>query len=193
MKRYRRMLALVLVLSVFALANASCMGEFALSHKLYDWNKGLNKWLGSFLLFLFIVIPVYGVTLLIDWIILNVIEFYGGSNPINSSAEPTVKTTTLDGSKVTMTMRPGDALSVDIVSENPDGSVKTLIVRETKSGRLDARVVESHRVTSRVSAELTEDGLRRDVDGKVESFDHEQIAEVWDASVAGTRLAVVAP
>lgn len=190
MLRGRRLVALVLVLSVFALSNASCVGDFALTNKLLKWNQGLNKWLGSFVLLIFIIIPVYGVTLLIDWIILNVIQFYGGNNPISLNGEPVTKEAAFGDTRVAMTMRPGAALDVDIVSTDTNGVTRTLIVRETEDGRLDARLVENHAVTSRLSAYLADDGaVVRSVDGKSEHFDDSEVREVVEGSQGMTRFA----
>ncbi len=191
MLRGRRLVALVLVLSVFTLSNASCVGDFALTNKLLKWNQGLNKWLGSFVLLLFIIIPVYGVTLLIDWIILNVIQFYGGSNPISSKGEPVTKEAAFGDTRVSMTMRPGSTLDVDIVSTDANGVTRTLIVRETETGRLDARMVENHAVTSRLSAYLADDGaVVRQTDGRSEHFDSSEVQEIVEGTGGTSRLAL---
>ncbi len=190
MLRHKRLLALVLVLSVFALSNASCVGDFALTNKLLKWNQGLNKWLGSFVLLVFIIIPVYGVTLLIDWIILNVIQFYGGNNPISLNGEPVTKEATFGDTHVAMTMRPGAALDVDIVSTDAKGVTRTLIVRETENGRLDARLVEDHAVTSRLAAYLAEDGaVVRQTDGRSEHFDASEVQEIVEGTSGTSKLA----
>lgn len=77
---------------LFALAMGSllitqtgCFGEFALVRKVYDWNDGIsdNKFVKSLVFWVLNIIPVYGVASFIDVVILNLIEFWSGSNPIS--------------------------------------------------------------------------------------------------------------
>lgn len=64
---------------------SGCYGEFALVKKVYDWNGGLssNKFVTSLLFWVLNIVPVYGVAAFIDVIILNLIEFWSGSNPMS--------------------------------------------------------------------------------------------------------------
>lgn len=61
-----------------------CFGEFALTRKLYSWNKDVssNKFVQTLIFWAFNIVPVYGVAGFIDSAILNLIEFWTGSNPI---------------------------------------------------------------------------------------------------------------
>ncbi len=77
---------------LFALAMGSllitqtgCFGEFALVRKVYDWNDGLSdsKFVKSLVFWVLNIIPVYGVASFIDVVILNLIEFWSGSNPLS--------------------------------------------------------------------------------------------------------------
>ena len=131
MKTTFRLIALIVMCTFFVFAMASCAGQFSLTHGLLSWNNSLNKVLASFILFLFIIIPVYGFTLLIDWAILNVIEFYSGSNPIRSTAAN--ESTTIDGTDVSLNFIPGDGLNFDLRTAK-DGQVRELIVRTEGKG-----------------------------------------------------------
>jgi Domain of unknown function (DUF3332) len=162
MGKAARLIAFVLVFTVMVLSMASCAGQFALTHKLLNWNLSLNKWVGSLLMFLFIIIPVYGVCMLVDYIVLNIIEFYSGSNPMTSEAE-------VNGSKVAMKFHEGDGINVDITSVAKDGTVKTMAVRTTPEG-MTARVIENGQA-SKITAAWTEDGMERCVDGNCEEID----------------------
>ncbi|MCD4736889.1 MAG: DUF3332 domain-containing protein [Bacteroidales bacterium] len=75
----------IAVLFLFAtLSQTGCIGSFKLTNGLYDWNTGLNGKAVQELVFVaFVIIPVYGVTLFIDAIVLNSIEFWGGGNPVS--------------------------------------------------------------------------------------------------------------
>ena len=66
-----------------AIALCGCYGSFALTKKLHDWNGTLgNKWLNSCVHFVLWVIPVYGICIWVDWLVLDTIEFWTGSNPL---------------------------------------------------------------------------------------------------------------
>lgn len=80
MKKRRTSLIVALALAGTMVFN-SCIGSFALTNKLLDWNRSLgNKWINELV---FIVIsPAYGVAGWIDIVILNTIEFWTDSNPV---------------------------------------------------------------------------------------------------------------
>lgn len=105
MKRIKAAL-LAIVFSFVVLSQHGCIGSFQLTNNLYNWNKTEvgGKW-GSELVFLaFIIIPVYGVTLLADGIVLNTIEFWSGDNPLamkNGEKETQIVQSGDDSYKVT--------------------------------------------------------------------------------------------
>lgn len=78
--------------SLFAMAMGSllvtqtgCFGEFALVRKVYNWNEDVSdsKFVRTLVFYLLNIIPVYGVASMIDVVILNLIEFWSGSNPLS--------------------------------------------------------------------------------------------------------------
>lgn len=81
------MLFLAALFMSATLFQTGCIGSFEMTNQLYDWNKGLNsKALQELVFVAFVIVPVYGVTLAIDGIILNSIEFWSGSNPMAMKA-----------------------------------------------------------------------------------------------------------
>jgi hypothetical protein len=80
MKRLAASLALVLVAS----SVGACYGKFALTDKVYQWNGHAtdNKFANSALMWALLIIPVYEVTFLADFWVLNPIEVVTGSNPV---------------------------------------------------------------------------------------------------------------
>lgn len=63
----------------------SCMGSWGLTKTVYNWNDGAtgNKFVDNLLFYVFLgPIPVYGVSFTVDFFVLNLIEFWTGSNPI---------------------------------------------------------------------------------------------------------------
>lgn len=61
----------------------SCIGSFNLTNKLLSWNKSIgNKFVNELVFIVFWVLPVYEVSGLADFLVLNSIEFWSGSNPV---------------------------------------------------------------------------------------------------------------
>lgn len=77
-------LALVFTLSLSTTTISGCYGQFAVTKKLYDWNGSINNRFAKSLVFwAFIIIPAYQLVMLGDFLIFNVIEFWGGKNVIS--------------------------------------------------------------------------------------------------------------
>lgn len=67
---------------------SSCIGSFALTNKVLDWNKQAStKFVNALVFTAFWIIPVYEITMLADAIVINSIEFWSGSNPIEASTQ----------------------------------------------------------------------------------------------------------
>lgn len=63
----------------------SCIGSFALTNKVINWNNQVgSKFINELVFFAFWIIPVYEVTSLADLIVLNSIEFWSGNNPVEA-------------------------------------------------------------------------------------------------------------
>ncbi|WP_407443156.1 DUF3332 family protein [Fibrobacter sp.] len=117
-------IAALLCASVITLSG--CYGSYACFHKLHKWNGTLgNKWLNSIVHFGLNIIPVYGIAFFVDWLVLNTVEFWTGSNPLaagdsyfeqddqgnsvaavkNADGSLTMELTTAAGEKATMTLQ----------------------------------------------------------------------------------------
>lgn len=71
-------------LACLILSPAACYGPFNLTRQVYDWNVNIgNKWGAEAIFLVFVIIPVYSITLLGDALIFNSIQFWGGGNPIS--------------------------------------------------------------------------------------------------------------
>src|SRR5512133_796936 len=64
---------------------AGCTGSFNLSKKLYDFHRSQQKWVDETIFLVCIIVPVYGVTFVVDGVVLNSIEFWTGHNPVVST------------------------------------------------------------------------------------------------------------
>ena len=59
-----------------------CIGSFKLTENYWDWNRSIGKWPGA-IFFFFIGGLITSFTLLVDVVVLNLIEFWTGSNPMS--------------------------------------------------------------------------------------------------------------
>ena len=86
MRLKSRTISLVACLAL-ASVTTGCFGKFALTRKLYGWNDSFdNKFVKTIVFWAFNIIPVYGVLGTADFLVLNLIEFWSGSNPVANVA-----------------------------------------------------------------------------------------------------------
>jgi hypothetical protein len=77
-------LVIMSALLVYTTTLQSCIGSFNLTKKVYVFNKGVGeKWIQELVFIVFCVLPVYGIAVFVDAVILNLIEFWTGSNPMS--------------------------------------------------------------------------------------------------------------
>ena len=80
----KRFIAFALAI-VVGFSSTSCFGTFQLTRNVYSWHDSVtdNKFVKSLLYWGMTIIPVYPVVIGVDGILLNLIEFWGGSNPLS--------------------------------------------------------------------------------------------------------------
>lgn len=89
-KHFVRFVAMLLMGSML-LAMSGCFASFNLTRKIYKFNQGLgDKWLNEIAFLVMTIIPVYGVGVTVDVLVLNSIEFWGGTNPVSASNDQKV-------------------------------------------------------------------------------------------------------
>lgn len=82
----------ILLLSVFSFGSVGCFGNFSLTRKVYTWNEGIGgddlmgRFVKTLVFYGMCIIPIYGVAGLVDVVILNLVEFWTGSNPVAMKA-----------------------------------------------------------------------------------------------------------
>lgn len=115
-----------------------CIGQFALTSTVYDWNKSVgNKWLAEGVFLVLNILPVYGITFFVDGIVINSIEFWTGSNPLSGKkavvkAGDQKEVKGKDGSIAVMTYRADKSIAVDYTtSKGEKGSI--ILVKEDNS------------------------------------------------------------
>lgn len=115
-KGWTRVICVLVVLGLAPLALTGCFGSFAAWHKVKDFNEDAseNKWMQELLFLVLFFIPVYGIAMLLDVLIINSIEFWTGENPMMD--EGTSRTVIgEDGSVATITPVGENRLEVTIV------------------------------------------------------------------------------
>jgi Domain of unknown function (DUF3332) len=87
MKNFKSIISSILIGSTLFLS-MGCFGGFNLTKVIYKWNGGVSEsnLVKSLVMWGLIIIPVYEIVLILDFIIFNLIEFWGGSNPISMKA-----------------------------------------------------------------------------------------------------------
>lgn len=95
---------------------SGCLGQNALFNKVQDWNASATdeKFINQGISFAFWFIPVYGLTLFADIVVLNSIEFWTGTNPVSG------KSAKVAGTSETVTDGMGNTATL---TYNADGTV----------------------------------------------------------------------
>lgn len=93
----RKLTAIVLTLSLAMISLQGCYGKMALTKKVYALNGDVHdKYVRNIVTWAFIIVPVYGVSALADFVLFNTIEFWSGKNPI-AQGEKDFKFASSDG------------------------------------------------------------------------------------------------
>ncbi len=108
---------------------SSCLGSFSAFNGLKDWNNDLtdSRFVNNLVFWGLNIIPVYGLFFLGDAIIFNLIEFWGGSNPI-AMDEGDIETQIVerDGSTFEMTATK-NRLQINIIDGKRKGEKVDLV------------------------------------------------------------------
>lgn len=146
---FRRIAAVVILAGFMPLATAGCFGKFQLTRNIYSWNKAQSndKWIRWLFFLLLTIIPIYGIGVWVDALILNSIEFWTGQNPVNASeAEKTIRMA--DGSSAVMRLQADDRIAVHLTAASGEEREFWLarsddsIVAQNAAGVVLARVGE---------------------------------------------------
>jgi hypothetical protein len=139
----------VLLAVVVPLTTSGCFGRFELTRKFYRFNRDISsdKWIRWFTFLVMAFVPVYLIGGLVDLILGNSLEFWGGQSPFAAGAGGTRYAFGPNGEVVAVTpLEPG----VVLLQVTDADETRTLrVVREADSmaaydehGKLLARVGE---------------------------------------------------
>ena len=83
MQKFLKATAIVAMFGVGYISFNNCYGSFKLTKKIYQFNGSVkNKFLKSLVMWVLIIVPVYSIGAFVDVVILNLLEFWTGSNPL---------------------------------------------------------------------------------------------------------------
>jgi len=83
MNRFYKLVSIVLIAVFLSFSFTGCYGNFTLTKKLYNWNGQVgDKFVNSAVMWIMFIVPVYEVAGVIDFVILNTIQFWTGKNPV---------------------------------------------------------------------------------------------------------------
>jgi hypothetical protein len=118
-----RWVAVVLLLAVVPLTT-SCFGRFQLVRNVYDANASVkDRYVRSAVTWLFVIVPVYGLAGLVDFLVLNVIEFWQGKNPAMGDSGAVIRTVQVGADRFVQTIRHRDGATEMSVERFRDGTL----------------------------------------------------------------------
>ncbi len=136
MKKATSIFMATLLLGI-GMLQSSCMGSWSITKKLYKFNESVtgNKFVNNILFWLFTGVGVYGVTIFIDYVILNTIEFWTGSNPVAMKEGEMEKQIVQgkDGNKYELTATKNRMDMVQLTGEKAGFTQSLLFSPETQS------------------------------------------------------------
>jgi len=139
----RRIISIALVCSLMPVFGTGCIGHFGLSGKVRAFNMDVaqSKWGREGVFLLLYIIPVYPISGLIDIVLLNSIEFWSGTNPVNGKPRlAKVGDTRVvegpDGSRAVATLRKDRSIDIELFES--DGAAHFVNIMD-RDGDLVAR------------------------------------------------------
>jgi len=100
----KKAILLIVLVCFLALSLTACFGKFSLTRKIYSWNSGIGdsgiggRFIRTLVFYVMNIIPVYPIGGFIDCLILNLIEFWTGSNPLAmTEGDMEIQYATVDG------------------------------------------------------------------------------------------------
>ena len=87
----KKSLKLSVLLLAATIMLSSCLGSFQLTNKVFKMNKSIgDKWVNELVFAACCILPVYEITLFVDAVVLNSIEFWTGEKLIANAGEKKV-------------------------------------------------------------------------------------------------------
>ena len=122
-------LLVVAMATILAISTLSgCYGKFNLTRKIYHANGEISdKFLRSGATWVMVIIPIYGVAALVDFVLFNTIEFWSGTNPVALGEKDFQYVKDGETFQIHAT-RSGETISYSIRHFNKDGLMDTALI-----------------------------------------------------------------
>lgn len=121
----KRMMAVALAAILAFSTLSGCYGKFNLTRKIYHANGEISdKFLRSGATWVMVIIPIYGVAALVDFVLFNTIEFWSGTNPVALGEKDFQYAKGEENFRVHATKN-GDTISYNIRHFNKEGLMDT--------------------------------------------------------------------
>lgn len=142
----KRIIRIGVALTVaMSLTGTSCIGSFALTNKLLNWNRGIdNKIVNELVFFAFWILPVYEISSMADVLVINSIEFWSGTNPVACGR------TLIIGSDGTRYLVECDGKGYTITGENDGISMRLDWAQDTRTWSVSLADGTSHELMTYV-------------------------------------------
>lgn len=118
MKRFKKLILMATLASFLMMSMFGCYGSFAFTKKVYDFNSSVsgNKFVNNLVFWLLSIIQVYEFAVAADVLVLNLIEFWTGSNPMAmEDGVEKIEYVTIDGVEFKLLMS-NDTLLIEAMS-----------------------------------------------------------------------------
>ena len=140
----KRIISLVLSIAIAMVSLQGCYGKMALTRKIYQANGSVHdKYLRSLVSWVFVIVPVYGVSALADFILFNTIEFWSGTNPVAEGEKSFRYAENGEGYRVNA-KKSGDTVTYVVDRYRGERHIDTLSIEwNTKSGNSTAQLVDT--------------------------------------------------
>ncbi len=139
--KYRKFFAALGATLILFVGLARCVGTFTLTLKVHGFVRGIaNPWISWLVFLVCVIIPVYGLAILVDAIVLNSIEFWSGGNPAafqNGETEYSREIAAGDERAVFHYLNGGRTLEIELFKSGEHR--KTLHMDRERPGQLFAR------------------------------------------------------
>ena len=178
MKKYQLRVVVAFLAGSFLFS--SCIGSFSLFNQYAAWQKDMtsNKFINAIVGF-FLMPIVGGVTLFIDAVVLNTIEFWTGENPVAQNVGKTQEVMGQDGLLYAVkTLRNGYEIT------NPSGDVTLL----TYNKKEDSWYIKQNGVTQKLF-QFNEDGQSVRIGNRDFSLNEQGVNAARMAAAEGWSLA----
>ena len=135
----KKMISLIIVLSLLAVSLTGCYGSFQLTRNLWKWNGTIGeKWTNELVFLVLNIVPVYSVAALVDGIVINSIQFWTGKNPVSADkGGRIIKVVSAQDQQAVLAFYGDGRLKMDLFNQNQP--VQSLTIERDSAGNAVAK------------------------------------------------------